>query len=143
MHRFLKTFQSVTLACVIGFCGCGREEGIRQGDGVTPGDVAGGQVATAQTVTVRGNVVRQLDARTFTMSGTAAIFANNLAVVSRTDLPVLTQGDEVEVTGTVQNVDHIEISRQTSWTFNPQVTIELTDVTGYLVADSVRVIARQ
>jgi len=136
MKRTVKNLNVAALLCLLGLLGCGRN------DVVTPGDIAEGDVPPAQAVTVRGSLERQLDERSFTMSGTAEIFSDDLVVVSRTALPVMSDGDEIEVTGTVRQVDRIEIERETNWQFNPQITIELTDVTGYLVADSVRVIER-
>jgi hypothetical protein len=121
------------MVCLLG---CGRDEAI------TPSDVAEGDVATNQVVSVQGEIEKRLDERSFTMSGTAEFFSDDLVVVSRADLPVLNVGDEIAVTGTVQRVSHIEIERQTNWKFNPQIAIELENVTGYLVADSVRVIER-
>jgi hypothetical protein len=128
--------MSVALAFQMGVVGCGRDEA------VTPGEVAEGDVSTDQLVTVRGEIEKQLDERSFTMSGTGEFFSDDLVVVSRNDLPVLNIGDEIAVTGTVRKVNHIEIERETNWKFNPQITIELESVTGYLVADSVRVIER-
>ena len=136
MKNMMSKMNVAALACLLGLVGCARD-----GE-VTPGDVAEGDVPAAQAVTVRGSLERQLDERSFTMSGTAEIFSDDLVVVSRTALPLITEEDEIEVTGTVRTVDHVEIERETSWTFNPQVTVELEDVTGYLVADSVRVIER-
>lgn len=127
---------ATTLACVLGLSGCGRD------DVITPGDVAEGEVPTAAVVTVRGEYEKQLDQRVFRMSSTAEIFSEDLVVVSRTDLPVLNDGDEIEVVGTVRRVGLIEIERETGWDFNPEVEVELAGVAGYLVADSVRVIER-
>jgi hypothetical protein len=133
----MKTWTAVAVALVIGVAGCGRS------DTITPADVAEGEVPATQPVTVRGELEKKLDERSFTMSGTAEIFSDDLVVVSRTDLPVINVGDEIEVSGTVRRVNHIEIERETSWTFNPQITVELADVKGYLVADSVRIVERQ
>ncbi len=137
MKSIVEKLNIVALIGLLGLVGCGQR------DAVTPGDVAEGDVPAAQTVTVQGSLERQWDERSFTMSGTAEIFSDDLVVVSRTDLPVMNVGDEIEVTGTVRQVSHVEIERETNWQFNPQVTIELEDVTGYLVADSVRIIERQ
>lgn len=137
MKHLVKHLYVVALVGLLGLIGCGR------GDAVTPGDVSEGEVPATQSVTVRGSLERQLDERSFTMSGTAEIFSDDLVVVSRTDLPAMSVGDEIEVTGIVRQVNHIEIERETNWQFNPQVTIELEEVKGYLVADSIRVIARQ
>lgn len=125
-----------TLACVFGLSGCGRN------DATTPGDVAEGEVPTAEVVTVRGEYEKQLDQRVFRMSGTAEWFSDDLVIVSRADLPVLNEGDEIEVIGSVRRVGMVEIERETNWKFNPEITVELADVAGYLVADSVRVIER-
>jgi len=133
----MKAWTAVACALIIGVAGCGSR------DTVTPGDVAEGEVPTTQTVTVRGELEKRLDDRSFTMSGTAEFFSDDLVVVSRTDLPLINENDEIEVIGTVRRVNQIEIERETNWTFNPQITIELADVKGYLVADSVRVIERQ
>lgn len=137
MNKIVEKVNVVALIALLGLAGCGQR------DAVTPGDVAEGEVPAAQTVTVRGSLEKQLDERSFTMSGTAEIFSDDLVVVSRTDLPAINVGDEIEVTGRVRQVNHIEIERETNWQFNPQVTIELEDVKGYLVADSVRLIERQ
>ena len=136
MNRFARISNTMAFTCMVCLLGCGRDEAI------TPSDVAEGDVATNQVVSVQGEIEKRLDERSFTMSGTAEFFSDDLVVVSRADLPVLNVGDEIAVTGTVQRVSHIEIERQTNWKFNPQIAIELENVTGYLVADSVRVIER-
>jgi len=137
MKSFVSKLTVVALIGLAGLVGCGRDPA------VTPGDIAEGDVPAAQPVTVRGSLERVLDERSFTMSGTAEFFSDDLVVVSRTVLPAMTVGDEIEVTGTVRNVSHIEIERETNWRFNPQITVELADVRGYLVADTVRLIERQ
>jgi hypothetical protein len=137
MRSVVEKLNVAALVCLLCLAGCGQD------DGPTPGDVAQGDVPAAQAVTVRGTLQRQLDERSFTMSGTADFFSDDLVVVSRSALPVINVGDEIEVAGTVRQINHIEVSQETNWQFNPQVRIELEDVTGFLVADSVRLIERQ
>lgn len=137
MKSFVEKLNAAAVVCLLGLVGCGRDAA------VTPGDVAEGDVPAAQPVTVRGSLERALDERSFTMSGTAEFFSDDLVVVSRAGLPAMNVGDEIEVTGIVRNVNHIEIERETNWKFNPQITIELADVSGYLVADSLWIIERQ
>lgn len=137
MTRYNASAAAALVCMLMVAWGCRRDD-----SGPTPGDVSEGDVPAAEVVTVRGQLERQIDQRSFTMSGTEEIFSDDLVVISRTDLPAITTDDEIEVTGTVRQVGIIEVERETGWDFSPQIEIELEEVKGYLVADQVRVIER-
>lgn len=102
-------------------------------------DVAEGDAATGEIRTLTGEVVQVIDARTFTMKDEHKWLEDDLlTVVSRTDLPAdFNDEDEVTVKGTVQNIAYTEVETGYDWDFDPEVEVELEDIKGFFIADSV------
>lgn len=102
-------------------------------------DVAEGDSQTGEVKTLTGEVVSVIDARTFTMKDEHEWLEDDLlTVVSKSDLPAdFNDEDEVTVKGTVHNIGVIDVESEYGWDFNPEVEVELEDVKGFFVADSV------
>ncbi len=102
-------------------------------------DVAEGEAQTGEVKTLTGEVVEVLDARTFTMKDEHRWLEDDLlTVVSKQNLPAgFNEEDEVTVVGTVQNVGVVEVESGYDWDFDPEVEVELEDVKGFFIADSV------
>lgn len=128
----MKSFLTIlSLGLIVSFVTLGCSDEVE--------DVAEGEAATGEVKTLTGEVVKVIDARTFTMKDEHEWLEDDLlTVVSKTDLPAdFNDEDEVTVTGTVQNVAYTEIETGYDWDFDPEIEAELEDVKGFFIADSV------
>ncbi|GAB5442399.1 MAG: hypothetical protein Fues2KO_27480 [Fuerstiella sp.] len=129
--KLFKSLSVMSMVTLIAISGCSNEVE----------EVAEGEAPSGSVTTVTGEVIRVLDARTFTMKDEHEWLEDDpLVVVSSSDLPAdFNDEDEVTVTGTVRNVAFTEIESGYDWDFDPEVEVELEEVRGFLIADSVSV----
>src|SRR5690606_32268149 len=117
--------------------GCEAENGLNVNNNndeeIEPGDVEDAEVPVGQQVTLKGEVTKVYDERTFSLSDEGIDFEKDLIVVTKEPLPFTAEDDAmVEVTGTVAKYTVVEVEKDYDWDFTAEVETELEDTEYYL-----------